>query len=171
MAVVTELWRRIPAADRLLGELAASPAGVGLRHEIALAIVQEFQNKLRREIASGERSQEDLTPDVVRSELYTFAATRIGGSLRRVINATGIILHTNLGRAVLAPEVLAEMTELAGGALNIECDIETGKRGHRQRARRQTAQEPGERFLVASPGQQGLTAIKAIRCPEGPGID
>lgn len=52
-------------------------------------------------------------------------------SLKRVINATGIVLHTNLGRAPLAKEALASVQETAAGYSNLEFDIDTGKRGSR----------------------------------------
>ncbi|HEY4413200.1 MAG TPA: L-seryl-tRNA(Sec) selenium transferase [Gaiellaceae bacterium] len=53
-------------------------------------------------------------------------------SLRRVINATGVIIHTNLGRAPLAPEALARVQEAARGYSNLELDLEDGERGSRQ---------------------------------------
>jgi L-seryl-tRNA(Ser) seleniumtransferase len=52
-------------------------------------------------------------------------------SLRPVINATGVVLHTNLGRAVLGPRVLAEIAPIVTGYSNIEFDLEQGRRGHR----------------------------------------
>ena len=52
-------------------------------------------------------------------------------TLQRVINATGIILHTNLGRAPLAAEALAAVTQIAGGYSNLEYDLEAGERGSR----------------------------------------
>jgi L-seryl-tRNA(Ser) seleniumtransferase len=53
-------------------------------------------------------------------------------SLRRVLNATGVIVHTNLGRAPLAPEALARVLEAARGYSNLELDLEDGARGSRQ---------------------------------------
>ena len=52
-------------------------------------------------------------------------------SLRRVINATGVILHTNLGRAPLGEAVLQHAAEVAGGYCNLEFDLESGERGRR----------------------------------------
>ncbi len=53
-------------------------------------------------------------------------------SLRRVLNATGVIVHTNLGRAPLAPEALARVQDAARGYSNLELDLEEGERGSRQ---------------------------------------
>ncbi len=66
-------------------------------------------------------------------ELRAAAARRLRPSLRRVINATGVILHTNLGRAPLAPAAAARMAEIAGGYSNLELDLATGKRARRDR--------------------------------------
>jgi L-seryl-tRNA(Ser) seleniumtransferase len=53
------------------------------------------------------------------------------GKLRRVINATGVVLHTNLGRAPLSPRAAAAVSAIAHGYANVELDLETGKRGER----------------------------------------
>ena len=52
-------------------------------------------------------------------------------SLRRVINATGVILHTNLGRAPLSASALAHIVDTAGGYSNLELDLESGERSRR----------------------------------------
>src|SRR5207248_956000 len=51
--------------------------------------------------------------------------------LQRVINATGVVLHTNLGRAPLHPDAVRRVAEIAGGYSNLELDLAAGKRGHR----------------------------------------
>jgi len=56
------------------------------------------------------------------------------GSLRRIINATGVIVHTNLGRAPLAAAAREAVTSAATGYSNLELDLETGRRGHRSAA-------------------------------------
>ena len=61
-------------------------------------------------------------------------AIRRRRGLRRTINATGIVLHTNLGRAPLAPEAIAAVAEVAAGYCNLEFDLATGRRGSRTQA-------------------------------------
>jgi L-seryl-tRNA(Ser) seleniumtransferase len=82
--------------------------------------------RARQQIQSGAEPR-DLTA-LLREEL---AAAR-APSLRRVLNATGIVLHTNLGRAPLAREALARVDEAARGYSNLELDLERGERGSRQ---------------------------------------
>jgi L-seryl-tRNA(Ser) seleniumtransferase len=82
--------------------------------------------RARQEVAEGG-APHDLV-DRLRAELV---ATR-APSLRRVLNATGVIVHTNLGRAPLAPEALARVDEAARGYSNLELDLAGGTRGSRQ---------------------------------------
>lgn len=76
----------------------------------------------------------ELTQQGLLDRAVALAAERRRPGLRRVINATGIVLHTNLGRAPLAEEVLAAVTEVAGGYCNLEADLTTGRRGSRTAA-------------------------------------
>ena len=82
--------------------------------------------RAREEIRAGGEPG-DL-PARLREEL---AAARRPG-LRRVLNATGVIVHTNLGRAPLAPEALERVREVGGGYSNLEYDLDSGARGSRQ---------------------------------------
>ncbi len=82
---------------------------------------------LRRAILAGESER----VEVEASDLAREACLLARPSVRRVVNATGVVLHTNLGRAPLAPEAIARMTELAGGYTNLEYDIDAGRRGSR----------------------------------------
>src|SRR5204862_428680 len=58
-------------------------------------------------------------------------ASEAAPRLRRVINATGVVLHTNLGRAPLHPDAVQRVAEIASGYSNLELDLSTGRRGHR----------------------------------------
>jgi L-seryl-tRNA(Ser) seleniumtransferase len=82
------------------------------------------------------RAREAIKAGAVPGELATALTREIDAMraprLRRVINATGVIVHTNLGRAPLAPEALAHVHEAARGYSNLELDLDDGTRGSRQ---------------------------------------
>ena len=109
--------RDLPSVDEL-----ARDAGDPLAVEAARAVIA----RAREEIRHG-REPGDLA-ELLRAELAT---ARLPG-LRRVLNATGVIVHTNLGRAPLAPEALARVVEAARGYSNLELDLADGTRGSRQ---------------------------------------
>jgi L-seryl-tRNA(Ser) seleniumtransferase len=114
--------RDLPSVDRLLADerLAGEP------HEVAVAAARRVLDRAREEIRAGR----DPGP-VVEAVLEELARMR-GPSLRRVLNATGVLVHTNLGRAPLAKEALARVIEVGSGYSNLEYDLERGERGSRQ---------------------------------------
>jgi L-seryl-tRNA(Ser) seleniumtransferase len=128
-----ELFRLLPSVDELL-HLPQVEALV--RREGRAATLQAVRNaleQLRAEIVIGEldeariRSKVDELPRLIEQELQQSLAY----SLRRVINATGVILHTNLGRAPLGRGALVHIAEVAQGYSNLEFDLEGGERGKR----------------------------------------
>ena len=101
-------------------------------------LLREISDELRTQIAlnpgaalSSENLTPDLLPDIMEERLKTRASLVLRPSLRRVINATGVILHTNLGRAPLARAAIEAITEIGSGYSNLEYDLETGERGRR----------------------------------------
>jgi L-seryl-tRNA(Ser) seleniumtransferase len=114
--------RDLPSVDRLLADerLAHEP------HELAAAAARTALARAREEIRAG-RDPGPLV-DAVLEELAAARQPR----LRRVLNATGILVHTNLGRAPLAEEAIARVVEVAGGYSTLEYDVERGERGSRQ---------------------------------------
>jgi L-seryl-tRNA(Ser) seleniumtransferase len=90
------------------------------------AAVDDVLRESRRDAQSGVPSFEDLVARV-RGKL----AARENDELQSVLNATGVLLHTNLGRAPLAAEALAASSAIAGGYSNLEFDLATGARGSR----------------------------------------
>lgn len=125
-----KLFRQIPQ----VGELAASPEFASLRETWSPAAVVSALRVLidgARDAVKGGGALPDFTSNdfiaCVEAELE--AQARL--NLRRVVNGTGIIIHTNLGRAPLAPEALKAMQDVAQGYANIEYDLDAGKRGSR----------------------------------------
>src|SRR4051794_14293412 len=109
--------RDLPSVD----ELARGGALAGLPHEAAVAAARSILAQAREEIAAGH------DPGDLGQRALELSAPR----LRRVINATGVVLHTNLGRAPLAPAALEHVREVATGYSNLEYDLRTGERGSR----------------------------------------
>src|SRR4051812_24668452 len=114
--------RSLPSVDRLLADerLAALP------HPLALAAARVTLDRAREAIRDGRDPG-----DLVEATLAELAATG-RPSLRRVLNATGVLIHTNLGRAPLAAAALARVVEVGGAYSNLEYDLDAGARGSRQ---------------------------------------
>lgn len=91
--------------------------------------------ELRREIAIEREARLAGQPSRDAEQIVEAVQARLQAlqraSLRRVVNATGVVLNTNLGRAPLAPAALDAITELAGGYSNLEIDLASGQRGSR----------------------------------------
>jgi L-seryl-tRNA(Ser) seleniumtransferase len=124
------LLRQLPSVDHLLRQpVVATLLDEYPRGELLFAI-RAVLDERRREILAGQPVSLDLADLglAVRRELQR----RAQPSLRRVINATGIVLHTGLGRAPLAAEAVEAVAEVAAGYSNLEVDLETGQRGDRQ---------------------------------------
>lgn len=114
--------RDLPSVDELLRDerLAAEPRA------LALAAARDALDRAREEIRAGADPG-----DLVERTLAELVATR-RPSLRRVLNASGVLIHTNLGRAPLATAALERVAEIGGGYSNLEYDLTTGSRGSRQ---------------------------------------
>ena len=79
----------------------------------------------------GDKVLPLLEGSVIAIEVEQYLKALSKPSLQEVFNLTGTILHTNLGRAVLAPEAIDSMVKVASGASNLEYNVESGKRGDR----------------------------------------
>lgn len=128
------LLREIPSVDEVL---AGSRALADRLPRWALVeAVRDVLQEIRREVASGalapEAARACLRADAIGGAVEAAAAAKLTGSLRRVINGSGVVIHTNLGRAPLAEAALQAIQEAAGGYSNLEFDLELGERGSRQ---------------------------------------
>lgn len=119
--------RRLPAVSRVLD----CPVVVDALARLPRATLVD---SIRDEIESLRELGYNQAPDVesIASRAVARAEARSQPGIRRAINATGIILHTGLGRAVLAPAARQAVIEAASGHTTLEIDVETGRRGSRQ---------------------------------------
>ena len=128
-----DLFRELPSVDEVLRMpgVEALPAEHGIAP--VTAATRAVLARLREEVASGLLDQSGLQLALagIAGGIERQLRQALGHSLRPVINATGVILHTNLGRAPLAEAALAHIRETAGGFSNLEFDIEAGARGKR----------------------------------------
>jgi L-seryl-tRNA(Ser) seleniumtransferase len=124
-------FRALPQVHKLLEAPAAAP----LAKRYGAAALTEA---LRAVLTSARRAIGDdgAAPDtsLLLENTATLLAERAAPGLRPVINATGIVIHTNLGRAPLAAEAIAAVSNVARGYSNLEFDLATGKRGSRTAA-------------------------------------
>jgi L-seryl-tRNA(Ser) seleniumtransferase len=121
-----ELLRSLPAVDAVLREPGADVLAGRYGRAALAAAVRESLERARREILAGEK------PEVAENSVLAGAARLLSGrGLRRVINATGIILHTNLGRSVLSERSAAAVARAATRYSNLEYELGSGTRGSR----------------------------------------
>ncbi|HEX9917733.1 MAG TPA: L-seryl-tRNA(Sec) selenium transferase, partial [Pyrinomonadaceae bacterium] len=139
----TQLLRALPSIDALLRTREARALGerTGLPRLTALA--RSITDELREELQQGRAAAPTGTPGAnglfSREALLAEAVSRLeravaraeANGLRRVVNATGVILHTNLGRAPLSAAARRAVAEEAAGYCTLEYDLETGARGRR----------------------------------------
>jgi len=114
--------------ERLLRTEAAVPLLVRWRRDHVVEAVRLVFAETRRALDVGaEVPEDDILVARVAARLDASAAPRLG----RVVNATGVVLHTNLGRAPLAEAAVDALVVAARGAVNLELDLVTGRRGSR----------------------------------------
>jgi L-seryl-tRNA(Ser) seleniumtransferase len=121
--------RELPSVDEVLRRLADRSELAGLPRARLTAAVRDALAAERRRVASAAAGPLDV--DALAARIAGALARRGLFSLRPVVNATGVVLHTNLGRALLSPLALARLGTVAGRYSNLELDIDTKERGSR----------------------------------------
>jgi L-seryl-tRNA(Ser) seleniumtransferase len=133
------MLRGLPPVDVLAAQVDAP-------RPIALAAARAVLAERRRELLAGETGEVDLA-----GRAREWAARAGAPRLRRVLNATGVIVHTNLGRAPLADDAREAVARAAAGYSNLELDLETGARGSRH--------DHVEELLCALTGAEAAIAV------------
>jgi L-seryl-tRNA(Ser) seleniumtransferase len=140
--------RALPSVDKLLRSEALRAWDDRLIHPIRVKLAQELVAELRAAIQRGE-------PCPPSGEIEARLAQRfqslVGSGMRRVINATGVCLHTNLGRAPWGSQWLVEMNDCLSGYCSLEFDLKSGERGSRFGA--------AERMLTLLTGAEAAIAV------------
>jgi L-seryl-tRNA(Ser) seleniumtransferase len=123
--------REIPSVDEVL----ARPRLATLAEKVGRSVVTQSARavlgELREQLRNNSSSTDALDPAAIESRIAQRVETLLAPSLIPVINATGVILHTNLGRAPISAASAAEIALIATHYSNLEYDIESGERGKR----------------------------------------
>jgi L-seryl-tRNA(Ser) seleniumtransferase len=135
------LFRRIPSLDKLLADPLFETIQRKYSEEIAKRMIRRTLDDLRDAIRAGSANAEDCSPSALAQRAWEIAETVVGPKLRVVINATGVIVHTNLGRSPLSKTVADKIARAALSYSNLEYDVEKGRRGERNAHLRSLMQE------------------------------
>jgi len=161
----TALLRAIPKVDLLLERVGTVPDLAAAPRVHLLAAVRRTLANLRRDLLAG-RLDAVPGPDDLLAAVRAHLAEETAVSLRPVVNATGVVLHTNLGRSILGEAVAARVAEVATAYSNLEYDPRAGERGSRQAhvEKLLTRLTGGTATLVVNNNAAALLLIMAAIC-------
>ncbi|HEX8746138.1 MAG TPA: hypothetical protein VF717_03005, partial [Pyrinomonadaceae bacterium] len=173
--------RALPSVDALLrtpeARLLIERVGEKLLANLARAVTNELRARLQAEArdsesTNGSHTREALITEAVRQLELACERDARAGLLRRVINATGVILHTNLGRAPLAEAARRAVADVAARYCTLEYDLEAGARGRRgERVERLLSELTGaESALVVNNCAAAALLVLTVLSKGGTGI-
>lgn len=125
-----EILRKIPQVDELLKDEKLFDVVENTPHDFLVSCIREVIIDIRANILNDVES--DIDKDSIIEKIKLKVQKRAQRSLRKVINATGTVLHTNLGRSILSKKAADAIVETACNYSNLEYDVKLGKRGNRQ---------------------------------------
>ena len=128
--MASKLLRQIPKTDLILSRPAIKAVQEQVPYAFVKATVQACLDNLREQALNG-RIDAIPSAEEIENTVLSWLETGHLNHLKRVINATGVVLHTNLGRAPLGEAAAEHIAELSKGYCNLEYDLENGKRGSR----------------------------------------
>ena len=132
-SITSTAYRRIPAVDQIVDSPSVAELVSRTSRPFIISLVRRVLANLRKELAGGEakewstRDLEGRILDNLHKEVCSWATP----SLKKVINATGVILHTNLGRAPVGDKARQHLAEVASNYSNLEFDLAHGRRSKR----------------------------------------
>src|SRR5688572_20066076 len=130
-------FRQLPPVTQILEQDSLRSIQSVYSHELIVSAVRQELDDLRQKLTTGEALDGRLDAAKICERVVARLSRELQPKLQQVINATGIVLHTNLGRAPVAEEAAQAAYEAARGYLNLELELETGKRSSRQAAVRE----------------------------------
>jgi L-seryl-tRNA(Ser) seleniumtransferase len=126
-------YRVIPSIDHLRQQPAVAALVSVYGHDAVVEALRAEAEEIRRAVGAGAHipATSEVAADVIVTRAQARLAGTIAPSLKRVLNATGVIVHTNLGRAPLSVAAIDRIRALASGYTNLEYDVAAGDRGSR----------------------------------------
>ncbi|KAB1443400.1 L-seryl-tRNA(Sec) selenium transferase [Pseudodesulfovibrio senegalensis] len=129
---MSRLFQHLPSVDPILTALTDDSTLAALPRPLLRELVNEFLDIKREEIRSGVVSEpEELAFERLLPAVMAMVRVKARPHFRRVLNATGVVIHTNMGRSLLAPEAVQAVVEACARYSNLEFDLATGERGSR----------------------------------------
>ncbi|MDB5080799.1 MAG: selA [Chloroflexi bacterium] len=130
-ATLNKLMRGLPSVEKLLQADPMRLLAETLPHDLLVEIARQTLEEARQSIRQEQASEADLRLEALAERAAQKTNRTLESNLRQVINATGVVLHTNLGRAPLSEAATAAVVTVAGAYNNLEYDLESGERGSR----------------------------------------
>jgi len=130
------LLKMLPGVDRVLDALGAHAVSGPVPQALLTQSVREVISGLREKILSENRTvgPEDLSMEAVMDRVHAEIQRRLSPRLRRVVNGTGVVVHTNLGRSLLSESAVQNLAAVGSRYSNLEFDLAAGVRGSRYAA-------------------------------------
>jgi L-seryl-tRNA(Ser) seleniumtransferase len=130
------LLRMLPGVDQLLEQAKKDQSFDGIPKSVVVNSIRQTLDSRRQRILAADPGVDErsLSDSRIMEWVREAAATAMTPNLKPVVNATGVVVHTNLGRSLAPPEVIANLAQIAGHYSNLEYDLGAGKRGSRYSA-------------------------------------
>ena len=160
--------RRLPSVDRLLQEPALQVLLPLYGHRLTVTAVRETLDRVRAEVRAGA----GIPPqEALAARAAAYLQDHLAPTLRPVINGTGVIIHTNLGRAPLSVAARRAMEAAARGYSNLEYDLKAGRRGHRTlHAERLLCELTGAEAALVVNNNAGAVLLALTGLAQGRGV-
>lgn len=160
--------RQLPGVDQLLGDPSMRELIPSYGHRLAVTAVRETLAEVREEVRGGAPVPER---DVLAARAAALLRDQLAPTLRPVINATGVVIHTNLGRAPLSDAARAAMQAAAQGYSNLEYDLLAGHRGDRTvHAERLLCELTGAEAAMVVNNNAGAVLLALTGMAQGRGV-